>query len=450
MSTRREFLRLMGLGAALLPFHGCKSMYSSNGAGPGKGKPNFMIWIADDQFLDSVGCYGAEPSHTPNIDRLAREGLRFARAYSTSSICTPARSALLTRMYPIRNGAHPNHSGLKQDIPCMPSTMHDLGYRTGIVGKEGLHTRPTRPNNTYVWDREFPLTDQVISGAEWSEDAAKKHREMDYAGVKDSISDRSQPFLLCVASSLPHGPLLSRINNGLEGYPANNWMADFQLGKYLQMLEEAGQAENTVVIFVSDNGSNTDRSKYTLYEAGVHVPMIIRWPGHIRPNTVTDALVDFTDIMPTVLDLVGETAKIDFDGVSLVPLLRGTTDRSRSDLYLSFTGLGVNDVSDPYPIRAVVTERYKLIHFLNYEIAPVKGRGVDKSPEFELFDLIRDPDESVNLASDPSHAKTFEEMREKLNAWNLKVGDRGMATELEAVAMFPDRLPASPQSGNTD
>jgi arylsulfatase A-like enzyme len=91
------------------------------------GKPNFIIWVADDQYLESVGCYGAVPSHTPNIDGLAAAGLKFTRAYSTSSICTPARSALYTGMYPIKNGAHPNHSGLKEDIPSMPGIMRKLG-----------------------------------------------------------------------------------------------------------------------------------------------------------------------------------------------------------------------------------------------------------------------------------------------------------------------------------
>lgn len=447
--TRRDFLKAasLGLTTALLP--GCTTV------GPNKTaatkalvKPNFIIWVADDQFLESVGCYGAEPSHTPNIDRLALEGLKFTRAYSTSSICTPARSALYTGMYPIKNGAHPNHSGLKEDIPSMPGIMRELGYRSAIVGKHGVHVRPTRPNNTFVWDEEFPLTDVTIKGAEWNKDAAKKHREMDYAGVKEFISDCNEPFCLFVASSLPHGPLLTKIENGLEGYPANNWTMDYQFGKCLQMLEETGQADNTVVIFVSDNGSNTERSKYTLYEPGVHVPMIIRWPGHVQPKTVTNALVDFTDIMPTLIELASGKPDLEMDGVSLVPLLNGENARLHDDLYLSFTCLGVNGVFDPYPIRAVVTDQYKLIHFLNHEIEPPKGNGVGKSPEFELFDLMNDPMESVNLAGDVKYAEIMEDMQKRLELWSLKVGDKGMETEFEAVDMFPEELGKLKQNDN--
>jgi N-sulfoglucosamine sulfohydrolase len=403
-------------------------------------KPNFIIWVADDQYLESVGCYGGDPLQTPNIDKLAEEGLRFTRAYSTTSICTPARSALYTGMYPIKNGAHPNHSGLKEDIPSMPGIMRELGYRSALVGKTGVHNRPTRPTNTFVWDKEFPLTSETIKGAEWSEKAADKHREMDYAGIEEFIRVDGKPFCLFVASSLPHGPGLTKIENGMEGYPANNWTADYQLGLYMKMLEEAGKRNNTVVIFVSDNGSNTSRSKYTLYEPGVHIPMIIRWPEHVTPGSVSDALVDFTDVMPTLMELVGSEPSAEMDGRSLVPLMNGENVTLRDDLYLSFTCLGVNDVYDPYPIRAVVTERYKLIRNLNHEIDPPKGSGVQKVPEYELFDLSEDPSESVNLYEEEAYAAIRADMEKRLQFWTLEVGDKGMATEYEAVEMFPDKI----------
>ena len=104
-------------------------------------KPNFIIWVADDQYLESVGCYGGDPAQTPHIDKLAREGLLFTRAYSTASICTPARSALYTGMYPIKNGSHPNHSGLKKDIPSMPSIMRE--FETPVENGDTLLLRLT-------------------------------------------------------------------------------------------------------------------------------------------------------------------------------------------------------------------------------------------------------------------------------------------------------------------
>lgn len=403
-------------------------------------RPNFIIWVADDQYLESVGCYGAEPSHTPNIDRLAEEGLKFTRAYSTSSICTPARAALYTGMYPIKNGAHPNHSGLKANISTMPVIMRELGYRSAIVGKKGVHKCPTRPTDLFEWDDEFPLTKVTIEGAEWSEKAAGKHRKMDYDAIKEFMQADSLPYCLFVASSLPHGPELTKIENGLEGYPANNWMSDNQLGWYLDMLKETGQVDNTVVIFVSDNGSNTERSKYTLYEPGVHIPMIIRWPGHVQPGTETDALVDFTDVMPTLMELTGGKPDPEMDGKSLVPLMKGKDVPLREDLYLSFTCLGVNDIYEPYPIRAVVNDQYKLIHYLNHEIDPPRGSGVGRAPEWGLYDLLNDPLESVNLFEDEQYAETVKDLMKRLEFWTLEVGDKGMETEYEAVDMFPDKI----------
>ena len=396
--------------------------------------------MADDQYLESVGCYGGDPAHTPNIDKLASEGLRFTRAYSTSSICTPARSALYTGMYPIKNGAHPNHSGLKKDIPSMPAILRDLGYRSAIVGKHGVHDVPTRPTNTFEWDVELPLTSVTIKGAEWSEKASKKHREMDWDGINQFLKPDSLPFCLFVASSLPHGPALTEIENGLAGYPANNWVSDWQFGQTMKLLEEKGQADNTVVVFVSDNGSNTPRSKYTLFEPGVHIPMIIRWPGHAEPGTQTDALVDFTDVMPTFMELAGGEAHADMDGKSLVPIMKGEDIQLHDDLYLSFTCLGVNDIYEPYPIRGVVTDQYKFIHYLNHELEPPRGTDVGKSPEFLLFDLASDPQESVNLAYEEDYQAVRQELQERLDAWTLEVGDKGMETEYEAVDMFPDKI----------
>ncbi len=403
-------------------------------------KPNIIIWVADDQYLESVGCYGGNPMHTPNIDKLASEGMRFTRAYSTASVCTPARSALYTGMYPIKNGAHPNHSGLKEGITSMPNIMRDLGYKTGLVGKEGVHKNPIRPTDLFTWDVLMPHTKITIKGAEHSEKAAKKHRVMDYEKIEKFISDTKEPFCLFVASSLPHGPELTTIGNGLTGYEANNWSTDLQVGKSIEMLEKSGKKENTVIIFVSDNGSNTPRSKYTLFEPGVHVPMIITWPGHVQANSENDALVDFTDVMPTLMEIAGGEPHSNMDGKSLLPLMKGEEVTLHDDIFLSFTCLGVNDVNESYPIRAVVNEQYKLVHYLNHTIIPPKGSVKTKSPEFLLFDLKNDPKEMENLANDEQYKSVMEDMMKRLNKWTEEVGDKGMDTELEALEMFPGKI----------
>ncbi len=441
MRRTNKILQLLLLTGGLFLLGGCQACEKlESGLVWANEKPNFIVWVADDQYLESVGCYGGDPAQTPNIDKLAGEGLLFTRAYSTASICTPARSALYTGMYPIKNGSHPNHSGLKKDIPSMPSIMRDLGYRSALVGKHGVHERPTRPTNTFVWDKELPHTRVSIAGTEWSEKAMNKHLVIDWAGIEEFLQPDSLPFCLFVASTLPHGPYLSETDNGMEGYRANNWKSDWQFGETMRLLEESGNQKNTVVIFVSDNGSNTDRSKYTLFEPGINVPMIISWPGHIAPNTRTDALADFTDVLPTLMELTGGKVSADMDGKSLVPLMQGKNIEVHEDLYLSHTMLGVNDVYLPYPIRGVVTKQFKFIHYLNHEIDPPRGNGVGKSPEYLLFDLDNDPGESVNLALDEAYLEVRQEMQKRLDAWTLEVGDKGMETEYEAVDMFPDRI----------
>lgn len=412
-------------------------------------KPNVMIWVADDQYLSSVGVYGGDPAQTPNIDKFATEGMRFDKAYSTTSICTPARSALFTGMYPIRNGSHPNHSGLKKDVPSMPTTMKKLGYRCALVGKEGVHQKPTRPNNTFVWDYEFPHNGDPVEGADWGEKVAKKHKDMDYPSIRKFINDGDEPFCLFVAASLPHGPLLSKISNGFEGYPANNWLADYQFGQFLKMLDESGKAENTIVIYVSDNGAHTDYSKFTLYEPGVHVPMIVRWPGTVKANSVSKQLVDFTDVMPTIVTIAGGKPAANLDGKNILSILKGDESPLRSELFLSFTALGVNGIKTPYPIRSVVADRYKLIHNMNHKVTHPKGKDKQKTTsEFELYDLQNDPNEENNLAGDNSYASIEVDLLKRLNNWRTKVGDKGIDTELEAVGMFPDELSGKIQLKN--
>jgi N-sulfoglucosamine sulfohydrolase len=176
------------------------------------------------------------------------------------------------------------------------------------------------------------------------------------------------------------------------------------------------------------------------------VPMIVRWPGQVKANSTSQQLVDFTDIMPTLMELAGGEPEREMDGKSLLPLLKGDEIALRDDIFLSYTALGVKEIYTPYPIRSVVTERYKLIHNINYKAGNPKGKSKQKtSTEFELYDLQNDPHEDNNLAGKVEFGEIQADLLSRLKQWQKSVGDRGMDTELEAVAMFPELLTGNVQ-----
>jgi N-sulfoglucosamine sulfohydrolase len=428
---RRRFISALAGGAALAWGSGMKARAAS--------RPNVLIYIADDQYTASVGCYGAEPSHTPNIDRLASEGMRFTHAFTPSSICTPSRGALISGLYPVRNGAHPNHSGFKDGVKSLPNYMADLGYRAALVGKDGIQ----RPSDLYDWETRIEKTDEHVPGAD--EPEHDRHRKTDLSAVERFVAaDRSRPFCLVHAASLPHSPYLNPLPNGLAGYDASNYYMDFELGAMLDILQRNALAENTIVIYVNDNGAGLDRSKFTLYDIGVRVPMVIRWPGRVRPGSVSDAMVSFVDILPTLLEAVGGRAPNDLDGRSALGVLEGNAQEHHQELYFTHTSVSVasNRLETIYPIRGVRTRRHKYIRNLNHTIPHPKRSKEDNEvllPYEELYDLASDPDEDVNLADAAELQDIRKQLSDKVDAWMKQQGDLGIATEREAITRFPPK-----------
>jgi len=401
-------------------------------------KPNILIYIADDQYLASVGCYGASPSHTPNIDKFASQGLLFRHAYSNSAICTPNRAVLLSGQYPIKNGAHPNHSGFKAGIRSMPNYMKDLGYRTALVGKDGIKFK----NAQYRWDSTIKKTDEQVPGAD--EPKHERHKKTDHAAMETFMkSDRTRPFCLVHAASLPHSPSLNELPNGLSGYDASNYYGDHEFGQDLDLLARLGLDQNTLVIYVNDNEAQIPRSKYCLYDTGIHVPMIMRWPGQIKAGTVTDAMVSFLDILPTLIEAAKGRPPKQLDGKSLLGLLQGETQQHNHEIYFSYSGVIVsanNWQAVPYPIRAIRTRQFKYIRNLNFTVAhPVlKGKNGDDGvrPREELYDLIKDPKELNNLARANAFQSVKTELSDKIDVWMKHIGDRGIEEEREALTYF--------------
>lgn len=400
-----------------------------------KARPNIFIYIADDQYKASVGCYGASPSNTPNIDKLAEQGLRFTNCFTPSSICTPNRGVLLTGMYPLKNGAHANHSGFKDGIKSLPNYMKELGYRAAIAGKDGIQ----KPSDLYHWQTKIEKTEERVPGAD--EPKHDRHRKSDLTAIeKYLIADDPRPFCLFHAASLPHTPYLNKLPNGLEGYDASNYYMDYEFGQVLDMLKRHGLEENTLVIYVNDNEAGIPRSKFTLYETGIHVPMIISWPGRIKLGTTTDAMVSFIDIMPTLIETASDKVPEDMDGKSLLNVLEGKTNHHHDELFFSYTGVSVGSERQeiPYPIRAMRTHRYKYIRNINYTVPHPKQKNI-MLPYEELYDLQNDPEERNNLTDSPEFQSLKREMSTKLDAWMQKMDDRGIESEKEVLFKYPPK-----------
>lgn len=417
-------------------------------------RPNILLITADDLGVQ-VGCYGDKTARTPRIDQLAREGARFTNAYVTQASCSPSRSSILTGLYPHQNGqVGLSHLGfaMHDTIQTLPTLLKQAGYRTGIIGK--LHVAP---ENHFPFDFEF------------AKHEAKRTREVRV--VADSAAAfikqaGTEPFFLMVNYFDPHVPMIPQV----EGLPAQPYRPDqvpglpFQrvdaapererianfyscidrldtgIGLLLEALQKSGQANNTLIIFVGDHGAPFVRGKTSCYEAGLKIPFIVRWPGRVKPGTLESRLVSTVDIMPTVLEATHQPVPASLAGASLGPLLRGEPSvRWRTHLFGEFFYHGPEAYFPRYSVR---DDRYKLIlNMLTEKPNPVLSVDGDPAyritqqtdfgnaavkkifdryanpPEYELYDLQKDPEEFTNLADDPAYVRPLTALQTILRTW---------------------------------
>jgi len=242
-------------------------------------KPNTVILLSDDHGILDSGCYGNKVVRTPNINELAKEGMRFTHGFTPTAMCAPSRSTLYTGLFPHRHGAHPNHSAIRRGVKTLPQYLSQLGYRVALAGKR--HIKPIR---------SFSF----------------KYFGLNEVG-KYVANAATRPFCLVIATRDPHAPY-KKLPPGKGCDPGKvnlppylvdtpetpQIMADYynsvasldeQVGKYLQMLRERGVEENTLFIYASDNGTGFPFAKWTLYDAGINIPLIARWPGRVKPES---------------------------------------------------------------------------------------------------------------------------------------------------------------------
>ncbi len=419
--------------------------------------PNMVFIIADDCTFRDIGCYGGQ-AHTPHIDRLASEGMRLTRCFQAAPMCSPTRHNIYTGLYPVKSGAYPNHTFVKPDTKSIVHYLKPLGYRVALSGKTHIAPRDA-----------FPF-----------EYSGKKNPDME--AIDKLFAECAQagtPFCLFACSNEPHSPWdkgdpsryppqtlklppnwidTPETRESYSRYLAEVTYYDGQVGQILDMLDKYGLNDNALVVVVSEQGSGFAFAKWTLYDAGIGSIMIARWPGKIEPGAVSGALVEYVDVCPTFVEAAGGKPASVLDGKSMLPVLLGKTEHHKDCVYALHTTKGIIHWQDPYPIRSIRSEQYKLIlnlapdnTFRNAAVrSPVfqswveAGEGGDERavrlahayqhrPAVELYDTTDDPYEMNNLANDPQYALVIAELRGKLEAWMASQGDKGLATEEEAI-----------------
>lgn len=452
MPTERRGRNRVAITVLLVSHFGLAAYLSSqlcSAAETPAGKPNIVVFLCDDLGLLDSTPYGSTDVETPNLQRLAGDGLLFERAFIASPACAPSRTAMLCGLMPARNGAEANHTFAHPDIQGWPSFLRDLGYDTAAFGKVA------HGNDVKRWGfSHFEL-------------------KFDLNLVRQYVIDRgaSKPLCLFVGTHDPHVPWdkntsydASRVKlpwNFVDtpitrecrtDYYSEVTRADADMGALYDFVREK-LGPNTLFMFSSDHGAQWPFGKWNLYDTSIRTPLLAVWPGVIKPGTRTSAMVSWVDFTPTLLELAGGTPPPGLDGKSFAGVLLGRTSQHRPEIYTTHSGDGRMNV---YPIRALRTDRFKYVRnlFPQYQYtthidrSPNESSGLyywrtwveaaQNSPEAaaivkryherpaeELYDLIADPDERRNLAGDPQHAATLKELRAKVDAWMKQQGDEG-------------------------
>ena len=398
-------------------------------------KPNIVVFLADDMGWGDSATYGHKLIQTPNLDKLASQGVKFTQCYSACGVCSPSRSAILTGRTPYRNGVWRHLSGnheahLRTSEITYPKLLKTIGYETCHVGKWHLNSRPQfnddkfpqpgdhgydywfathnnaspshkNPNNFYRNGK--PVGE--LNGYSAQLVAAEAVRWL------RAVRDESKPFALSIWVHEPHSPIatdprFSDLYNGHDNstYMGNITQLDHALGQVMLALDREGVSENTLLIFTSDNGpvarfggttGGLRGGKRSDHEGGIRVPGVARWPGHIKPETVSDVPVVGTDIFATVLDITGIPIPKDrtIDGVSMVPAFSGKPVERKIPLFWR------THVSPPGNRVALRIGDWKLV-------------GNDTLTEFQLYEIQKDWKEEHDLAA--SMPEKTEEMKKRL------------------------------------
>ena len=449
---------LVLMGLLSLPHAQSSSLFAQTNA-----RPNIILFIADDMAWEDSGAFGNPNVGTPNIDRLAREGLRFTSAFVSISSCSPSRSSMITGRYPHNTDAEQLHWPLPAEQVTFVEKLKAAGYWTAASGKWHLGAAVKDRFNVVDDPGESgfqtdPKTGKMLAAddsgaAGWIPVLQQRPKDKpfflwfaaldphrDY--VENSIPNPHKPSEVIVP---PHLPDTLEVRKELAQYYDEITRLDGNVGKVLAEIERQGVADNTLILFISDNGRPFPGAKTTMYDVGIRTPLIARWPKGIRRGLVSDSLVSSIDLAPTILQVAGVPIPTTVQGKSFVPMLTNPKAKIHDAIYAEKNWHDYEDRT-----RALRTERFKYIRNDYSDLAGTPSADAGRSPTMdsirrlrkegkltplqarifqkprpaeELYDLRTDPLEAKNLANDPRQAKTMVELREKLKAWGRDTND---------------------------
>ena len=468
-TSRRQFLRTMGLGAALLA-SGQAFVFAT---GKKKTRPNILLITADDMNCDSPGCFGGQtPDITPNIDHLASEGVRFTHAHVTIAVCQPSRSVLMTGRYPHRNGAE-GFQPINTSVTTLQEELHKSGYLNGILGK----VKHLAPIEKFKWDMARDI----------GELGQGRDPKLYYKYARDffqQAANNDRPFFLMANSHDPHRPYhgslqeknkfkemlkditapsrvyrtdevqvpgflpdIPDVRKEIAQYYSSVRRCDDTVGEVMCALRESPLAENTLTMFLSDNGIALPFAKTNCYLHSTRTPWIARWPGKIKPGTVDNRhFISGIDFMPTVLDAAGLAQTKGMDGFSFLPALLGKRQANRDKV---FTQHHQTSGRNRYPIRCIQNQRFGYLFnpwsdnervFKNESQSGLTFKAMQAAAKTnpkiaarvklfqyrvveEFYDFANDPDALNNLSKNPKYKKELDKMRKELLNWMKRTND---------------------------
>ena len=443
-------------------------------------QPNLVFMIADDCTYLDMEVYGGQ-AKTPRLKQLAEEGLMMSRCFQTAPMCSPTRHNIYTGIYPVKSGAWPNHTQVYPGTKSIVHYLKDAGYRVSLSGKGHINPRDSFP---FDYSKDFS-------------DPSQMERSDPFPSLQKLISEsksEGKPFCLFACSNEPHSPWTQgdasvyppedlelppswvdtpATRRQYSKYLAEITFFDRQCGALLDLIEKEGVADKTLVMVVSEQGSSFPFAKWTCYEMGLASGMIVRWPGHTRAGTESDALVEYVDIAPTFLEAAGLATPDTMDGKSFLSVINDPDKEHKKFTYGLHTTKGILNGSDSYGIRSCGTKTHRYIRNLSPEntfsnvflknpvwaewqakadAGDVQAKTMtaryQKRPAEELYDVSVDPHCLNNLIGQVDVELIRSELSGELDRWMADQGDEGVATE--DLALTRQRKAQNNKKNNKD